>query len=241
MRLEKMSRMMGKMKLLAGVVGVLFLGIIISCGPEYAEPFDSEEQLAIDIELIEAYLAEKGYTEYDTLDGDIRMVILDEGSGDPIEYNDIVSFHFIGRFLNDTIFDTTIKALALEQDVANAIDTTFQLDDNGNVEIDDEGNPVIDEVEYVQGYVPVYSSSNSYSTLKVTHTPGDWYAEQIYSSGYINGFSPSIVFMLNNLKIQGRLIAYFPSEQAYGDTRSNLLARFRNRVLAFEFRPVTKR
>ncbi len=239
MRLEKMSSKMRKLKLVVGVVSAIALGGIISCGQQFAEPFDSEEQLAIDVELIEAYLADKGYTDYDTLDGDIRIVVLDEGSGDAIEFNDLVSFHYIGRFLNDTIFDTSIPKLAYDQDTATALKPIyFELDDFDEIVLDKYGFATIDSINYAGNYSPIYSPLRTYSAYKTTHSPGGWAAYQALT-GLITGFAPSAVFTLENVNLGGRVVAFMPSSQAYGRFGSGRIAP--NTVLAFEFRPVTKR
>jgi len=226
---------------MGGGIALIAVAVITSCGPEYIEAFDPDEQLAIDIEIIENYLSEKGYTEYDTIENDIRVVVLDEGAGAPIELNDIVTFHFIGRFLDNEIFDTSSEEIALEQDLLNTIDTTFQTEkDDITPILDDEGNKIIRSINFVEGYFPIYVSSRNYEPYITTHTPGGWFADQTFGS-LIAGFSPSAHYMLSNINLDGSVIAIMPSSAAYGDTRDPSLMEFRNTVLIFEFRPIFKR
>ena len=65
---------------------VALLMIFVACGgSELIDPFDPEEQLAEDIDLIEGYIADKGWTDYDTLDNEVRVIVLEAGDGGSIE------------------------------------------------------------------------------------------------------------------------------------------------------------
>ena len=238
MGLEFMNRMMKKLKLVSSISCLLVLAIIISCGPQFQEPFDSEEQLAIDVELIEAYLAKKGYTNYDTLNDDIRILVLNEGAGETIDPGDIISFHYIGIFLNDTIFDTSIAQIAYDQDTTNRVgEIVFEEDEDGIV-YDVNGFPVISEITYLSNYSPIYSETRTYGTSKTTHTSSGWYTEQVLS-GSIAGYAPAVNYALFNCKIGGSILALLPSSVAYGN--SSFAGNLRNEVLMFEIRPVQKR
>lgn len=240
-----MGKMMKNGKLGLVVMGLWSLGMTVSCGPEYVEAFDPEKQLAIDIELIEEYLADQGYTEYDTVEGDIRMLVLDEGGGSDIEYSDIVSFHYIGRYLNQRIFDTSIESLALDQDINFALDTIFQtLKDDVTPVVDENGLSIIRKIVYEVGYTPVYSKTRDYQPYRVTHTQGGWAANQTYpsgSGGYVSGFAPSVHYALENCRLGGKILAFLPSGQAYGDIRTKGFENLRNTVLIFEITPIYKR
>jgi hypothetical protein len=228
------------MKLTGGIFGLFSLMILMACGPQFEEIFDADEQLAIDIELIEDYIAAKGYTDYDTLDNDLRALVLDVGAGEPIEPLDIISFHYVGIFLNDTIFDTSIKQLAYDQDLANIIDTTYQKNDDGSIKLDDEGNKLVSSINYTPGYFPIYFSTRNYTTTKTTHTTSGWATQQALA-GTVAGYPPAVNYALFNCNIGGRALVFLPSGQAYGDNRNPSFKRFRNRVLMFEIRPVFKR
>jgi hypothetical protein len=242
MCLEAMNRMMNKLKLIGGLSSLIALMWLMACaGPQFEEPFDSEEQLEKDIELIEAYLADKGYTDYDTLDNDIRALVLDEGVGEPIEPNDIISFQYVGIFLNDTIFDTSIAKLAYFQDTINAVgNIVFEYDDDDEIVYDINGFAKIDSITYANNYSPIYFETRAYASSKTTHTTTGWYTEQVLT-GTVSGYPPSVNYALFNCNIGGRALAIFPSSQAYGNVRDPNFQRFRNRVIMFEIRPVQKR
>ena len=234
-----MNRMLNKLKLIGGISCLIMLMILVACGQQFQEPFDSEEQLEKDIELIEAYLSEKGYLDYDTLDSEIRILVLDEGAGASIEPNDIISYHYVGIFLNDTLFDTSIAKLAYDQDTINSVgDIVFKLDDDDELVYDINGFAKIDTITYATGYSPIYRSSRSYGTSKTTHTSSGWYTEQVLS-GTVAGYAPTVNFALFNCKIGGRALALLPSYMAYGNNIS--AGSLRNKVLMFEIRPVQKR
>ena len=234
-----MNRMMKKLKLVICIACLLVLTIIMSCGPQFEEAFDADEQLAIDIELIENYLAIKGYTDYDTLDNDIRALVLDEGIGEFIEPNDIITFHYLGIFLSDTIFDTSIAEIAFEQDTTSRVgDIVFEYIDDV-LSLDMNGLPVISEITYKENYSPIYNSTRTYSNSKTTHTQSGWFTDQLLSSGYISGYAPAVNYALFNCKIGGRSLALIPSYMAYGNNPT--YKDLRNKVLMFEIRPVQKR
>lgn len=77
---------------------------------------DPAVQRANDIEIIEEFFMDKGYSpnEVDTTESGVRYVILDPGKAELgiVDENDIVSFHYIGKLATDTLFDTTIESIA---------------------------------------------------------------------------------------------------------------------------------
>ena len=183
------------LKLIAGLVVLFNLANVVSCSTSrLVDPHDPVEQLEIDIDLIEEYLAENGYTDYDTLDSEVRVVILEEGTGDAIEFSDIIQYEYIGKFTNNVIFDTSIEQLAYDQDVANIIDTTYQKDDNGDFILED-GEKVIETINYEDDYFPIYTPSRDYGPLITTHSQGGWFILQTNS---IFGFRVGVHEVLDN-------------------------------------------
>jgi len=88
---------------------VITSGIVFSCGDDDAEPENTityEEQLAIDIEIIENYLAENNITaEVD--DSGLHYVVHEEGTGDSPDLKSNVVVDYEGRLLSDeTVFDS---------------------------------------------------------------------------------------------------------------------------------------
>lgn len=73
---------------------------------------DSIAQRQIDDELIDSYIAEKGYTNLDTTNLGVLYTVVDSGGGVAPQLNEIVTVFFIARFLNDSIIDTNIESLA---------------------------------------------------------------------------------------------------------------------------------
>lgn len=96
---------------------MIAIGFLGACGDITVEdPPTLDEQLALDLELIEAYLTEQGYTDVDTLESDVHVIILDEGTGDPINESDQVTLHYIGHLLDGEIFDTSLDSVAIKND-----------------------------------------------------------------------------------------------------------------------------
>jgi len=242
-----MGRMMKNWKLIMGCLGLVAIGMLMACGPEYKEAFDPEEQLEIDIELIEEYLADQGYTQYDTIENDIRVLVLEEGDGAAINYNDIVSFHYTGRYLDGTIFDTSNESMAIAQDLEYLNDTTFMTEkDDVTPVLDDEGNKIVRQINYLEGYVPVYFDGAIYEPYITTHVPGGWYTDVLYPRTNItpSGFAafPRVVtYALEEANINGHVRAILPSSQAFGNISLRAVERFRNTVLILDIYPVEKK
>ncbi|MEQ9403165.1 MAG: FKBP-type peptidyl-prolyl cis-trans isomerase [Cyclobacteriaceae bacterium] len=98
--------------------------LLISCGEGNVVVIqDPQIQRNADIEIIEDFLADKGYTndQIDTTASGVRYVILDEGQTQydslKIEESDIIKYDYIGRLTNDKLFDTTIESIAVEDTV----------------------------------------------------------------------------------------------------------------------------
>lgn len=71
----------------------------------------SEEQLAKDIETIEAYLAENDIEATKTESG-LFYQIIEEGEGELAQKGDNVQVRYIGKLLDGQLFDTNVKSLA---------------------------------------------------------------------------------------------------------------------------------
>jgi len=198
---------------------------------ELVDPVDPEIQLEEDIAIIEDYLADEGYEDYDTLDTEVRVVILEEGDGEPIEYNDIVSYNFAGKFTDGNLFDTSIAQLAYDQDTANA--TVYYPE---TIELDENGLAQYDSIDYDTDYLPIYSSSRNYEPFITTHTPGGWFISQ---GGSIPGFADGTHHVLDRVNIGGRGLILLPSREAYGRSGSGSIAP--NTVILFEITPVSTR
>ncbi len=224
--------------MLVGAFGLV--GLALSCGEvQIQETIDPEVQLAEDIAIIEEYLASKDIVDYDTLESEVRVVIMELGDGEPIAYQDIVWYDYIGRFTNDQIFDTSIGSLALEQDQSKVIDTVF-LKSQANPELDsldDDGEKIIEDINYEDGYFPIYSEIRDYEPFFTTHTPGGWFIQQ---ENALTGFKDGVHAVLEEVNLNGRGIALLPSVEAYGVAGSFPVID-PNTVILFELIPVRKK
>ncbi len=219
------------------------IGFQVACGDPLKRDIDDNEQLEIDITDIENYLVAKGYAEYDTLDFDVRALILEEGDGEEIEYGDIVNYHYIGRFLDGVLFDTSYPDLAFKQDTANADSLVFELDDNDNFVLDINGFPKIEYAEYQDDYFTVYQSTRDYAQFITTHTQDGWFV--LRESNTIEGFNHGLHFTLENTRLGGKALAILPSQvgtDLLTFSQSVTFSRvFGPQPIAFEIRPIRKR
>lgn len=81
----------------------VFIISFSSCNDDTSSP-SYEEQLAIDIEKIQDYLTENNLTAQST-DAGLHYIIDVEGTGSYPTIDSIVKVAYVGKFLNDTIFD----------------------------------------------------------------------------------------------------------------------------------------
>ncbi|MFY0653625.1 MAG: FKBP-type peptidyl-prolyl cis-trans isomerase [Cyclobacteriaceae bacterium] len=78
---------------------------------------DSIAQSSMDADSIDWYIAQNSYENVITEESGVRHLILEPGSGELPEFNDIVSMHYASNFLNGKVFDTTIEQVALDNDI----------------------------------------------------------------------------------------------------------------------------
>lgn len=76
------------------------------------------KQLEIDTQIIQDYIAEKNIQATRTESG-LYYVIESAGSGPQIEEGDLAFVHYAGYLLDGTLFDTSIKSLAMANGVFN--------------------------------------------------------------------------------------------------------------------------
>ena len=115
-----------RMKDLLFVMIIITLGILVACSnddnseaEEQQRIADSIVQAALDNAAIDAYIESHGITNIITEESGIRYTVLTEGNGRFAEFYEIVSIHYIGKFLTDTVFDTSIEQVALANDIFN--------------------------------------------------------------------------------------------------------------------------
>ncbi|MEQ9232282.1 MAG: hypothetical protein RIF46_16490 [Cyclobacteriaceae bacterium] len=188
---------------------MVVIGFQVACGDPLIENVTPEDQLAADIEEIEDYLASKGFVDYDTLDFNIRALIIEQGLGESINYGEIIHFDYIGRFTDDIIFDTSIPRLAFEQDTANADTLAFEVNKNDIYVLDVNGLPNIEYIEYKDGYTRTYTSQRFYEPFVTTHTQDGWFI--IQESNTTIGFNLGTHYVLDSVNLNGKGLFLLPA------------------------------
>ncbi len=135
----------------------LFISFLTGCDdPNIFVPEDPGIQYQKDLELIEDYLAMKGYTYDDTTASGVRVVVLDAGTGLAVEENSILTVDYTTRLLLidslGNLTDTTHLASTM-QDVAD--EHGFNPDDQLIYTYSSNGWSLLGQVtgrEYIVGF-----------------------------------------------------------------------------------------
>lgn len=203
-----------------GVVffGLALLGILMACGDgNVLVTPDPAVQLETDSVIIAEYFEEKNITDYETSDGGVRYVILEEGDGEAIDESDIVSFLYNGMLLNDSIFDTN------NQMVGDSIRNHFLEDSVG----------MTDKSIY-DIYLATFTEDREYEPFIITYTASGW----AISERFIIGFTEGVSETFNQMNIGGKSLIVIPSALGYGGNGSGFLIP-PNTVIAFELTPTS--
>jgi FKBP-type peptidyl-prolyl cis-trans isomerase FkpA len=78
---------------------------------------DSITQSGLDNDAIDEYIATNSLENVFTTESGVRYVFLKDGNGETPNLNDIVSIDYIGKLLNDEVFDASNKQDAIDGDV----------------------------------------------------------------------------------------------------------------------------
>lgn len=145
---------------------LVLAAFIAACGDgNVVIQVDPAIQLEVDSAVIADYMEEKGYTDFVTTDLGVRYVILEEGTGTAIDESDIVTFDYIGVLTNDSIFDTSIKAIG---------------DSIRNVEnIPDK-------------FTSTFTETRIYSPFTITYASSGWTIDGQFVAGFSNGVSATL-------------------------------------------------
>ncbi|MEM7297198.1 MAG: FKBP-type peptidyl-prolyl cis-trans isomerase [Bacteroidota bacterium] len=209
--------------LLALVFGSII--IVMSCGDgNVTITPDATIQETEDSATIVNYLADLGYEGDEVGNGlsGVRYVVLDSGSvaNEAIEEGDIVTFFFIGKTLNDTIFDTSIEAVG--DSIRLAVEENLGSDTS--------------DVELV--YLERFPETRTYAPYEFTYSESTWTTDRgIIGFSLINGFRIGFAASLKGVRLDGTTLIVMPSSQAYGTFGSGILIE-PNEVIAFELHPV---
>ncbi len=97
---------------------------LISCDDNLVDLIDPVVQRTEDLQIIEDYAADNGYSTTDTTTSGTRYHILDEGSGASIDINDLVSYNFtLTTASSDSILFTNVRQVAIDNGILDSART----------------------------------------------------------------------------------------------------------------------
>ncbi|MBC6427165.1 MAG: FKBP-type peptidyl-prolyl cis-trans isomerase [Ekhidna sp.] len=178
---------------------------------------DPSIQAAEDNTAIVNYINDLGYSDVDSvLSSGVHFVILDAGSSEIIDESDIVTFNYVGKLLNDTIFDTSIKK------VADSIRTVVEENTAANG----------DTLDIELAILSAFDEDRAYKPFEIVYSASGWTID----GKFIDGFTDGISATFRLLRVGGSALIVIPSAEAYGTQGSGLLIK-PNTVIAFELFP----
>lgn len=198
--------------------------VMFACGDgNVVIQVDPAVQLQEDSIAIVQYLSENGYEDYEYTSTGIWYLILDPGTGIPIDESDIVTFDFNTRLLNDTIFDTSI------QEVGDSIRAHFLVDSVG-----------LADKSIHEAFLNSFPENRDYSSLIVTYSTNGWtipsgFPYRTNSQNFGDGFKNGLSASLQNLNVGGRALVFIPSGQGFATQRQSIIPA--NSSLILEFFP----
>lgn len=201
---------------------------IIACSDPAADERREEEQRVADStaqalsdqealdDYIENRITTKGdfaLSDIDTLDFNIRYVVIEEGEGRVIEPNDIYSVEYLGKLVDSKVFDTNNLRWAITNDSINYVNS---LTDFPSI-LAHFKNDVTSTLDSAQDRVvldfTLYQAGRAYAPYRFNYIPrGD------NVTGFVTGFVLGIRNLIPKLKKGGYGEVYIPSAVAYGTT-----------------------
>jgi len=179
---------------------------------------DPSIQQVKDSTAIADYIDDLGYSAIDSaLSSGVHFVILDSGSLEPIDESDIVTFNYTGKLLNDTIFDTSIKAIA--DSIRIAVEKKTAVDK--------------DTLAIELALLSAFNEERTYKPLKEVYSASGWTID----GKFIDGFEDGISATFRLLSAGGSALIVIPSTEAYGTQGSGFLIG-PNTAVAFELFPI---
>ena len=146
-----------------GLLVILVGSILLSCGDGNVRILiDPDIQLAEDSTEIAGYFQAKGYDNFEITDLGVWYTILDMGTGTQIDESDIVTFHYIGMFTTDTIFDTSIKT------IGDSIRKVENIPDK---------------------FTAAFSPLKKYSPVVISYTTSGWAIRDQFVPGFSDGLT----------------------------------------------------
>ncbi len=200
-----------------GLFIIVAIYLLMACGDgNVVITPDPDIQLAEDSIIINDYLIARGITDFETTELGVRYKILERGIGDTIDESDILSFGYIGMLTNDTIFDTSIKA------VGDSIRAHFLEDSVG-----------LADKSVHELFLGAFAEGRTYAPITITYSASGW----TINGQFVQGFSDGVSVTMNKMRVGGRSLIVMPSALAYG-TRPQGSFIPANSVLVFELRPL---
>ncbi|MFY0599487.1 MAG: hypothetical protein JXR03_07430 [Cyclobacteriaceae bacterium] len=114
---------MKRSKYLSFAISLIITIIFIQCRKvEIEVPFDIVGQYEVDSVEIASYISEKGYaaSSLDTTQNLVVYTVLDEGDGETIEFDDIVSYYYAIKSTDDSVRSTNNLPIAIENELDSA-------------------------------------------------------------------------------------------------------------------------
>ena len=140
---------------------VALLCSFTSCQKERVDPFDPVAQAAADDALILEYLKKDGYTNYTKTASGLYYVQIQAGTNPQAQNGNTVQIHYIGRFLNGEIFESSYHS-------GNPF--TFKVGAGAAIKGWDEGVTYMQKGEKARLYIP---SALAYGRYGNSNIPGN--------------------------------------------------------------------
>lgn len=223
------------MKIREHILLTMFLGGLIyfsGCVDHAAEGEEEEEQVRLDSlaqadsenEIFDAYIAdsENGINPNDVViqdDGVRRVVWHPATSVRAPEFNDIVSVHYVGKFTNNEVFDTTNPTVATRSDSLNYVDSGISFDDL-LTKTDKTYEELLDSLNTSNGAIsdPIFSLNRLYVPMAFNHQSDG----TGISFSFITGFRSGLRNLMFDMELNSRGLIMIPSAVAYGTVGSSI-------------------
>ncbi|WP_420582258.1 FKBP-type peptidyl-prolyl cis-trans isomerase [Reichenbachiella sp.] len=233
--------------------GLIYFG---GCVDHAAEDEQALEQLRLDSlaqaesegVLFDAYIAdpENGINADDVVvqDDGVRRVVWNPSTSVRVpEFNDIVSVHYVGKFTNNEVFDTTNPQVAKESDSLNYVDIGISFDDL-LAKSDKTYEELLDSLNTSTGAIsdPVFTLNRIYVPMAFNHQADG----TGISFSFILGFRSGLRNLMLEMEMNSKGLIMIPSAVAYGTVGSAFDAEGNQNIppntpLIFEFELVNIR
>lgn len=179
---------------------------------------DSVAQADIDNGLIDAYIADvsNGIDGAEVVVGEngIRHIVWDPtASVRTPEYSDIVSIHYLGKYLTNDRFDTSSRSSAKKSDsldyVAEDVSIQDLLDASSK-----SYEELLDSLNSSTGSIesPLFNIDRTYLPIVFNHSPDG----SGIASTFIPGFRLGLQDVMLKMELNGSSLIIIPSAMAYG-------------------------